>query len=53
METYRWFWGVLTFGTLAWYSLVTLYVAIKGVTDIRQMLGNLASGESPVSAPPE
>lgn len=43
METYRLFWGILTFGTLVWYSLVTLYVAIKGVTDIRQMLGNLAS----------
>jgi hypothetical protein len=44
MENYRLFWGALTFITLAWYSTVTVYVAIKGLTDIRTMLAKLSSG---------
>ena len=46
MDAYRWFWGILTFGTLAWYSTVTLFVAVKGLTDIREMLGKLGSTSS-------
>ena len=45
MEGYRWFWGILTFVTLAWYSSVTLYVSYKGLFDIRDMLRKLSSGE--------
>ena len=44
METYHWFWGILTFATLVWYSTITVYIAFKGVTDIRQMLEKLSSG---------
>ena len=38
------FWKFLTWACLAWYSTITLVVAIKGVTDIRDMLRNLARG---------
>jgi hypothetical protein len=53
METYRWIWGILTFGTFAWCGLVTVYVAIKGVADIRNMLSSLGGGASSISAPPD
>jgi hypothetical protein len=43
MEIYHWFWGILLFATLAWYSTVTVFVAFKGVTDIRTMLSKLNS----------
>ncbi len=36
------FWLILTVAALLWYSIVTVYVAIKGVGDIRQMLKNLS-----------
>lgn len=35
------FWLILTVAALLWYSIVTIYVSIKGAGDIRQMLGNL------------
>lgn len=35
------FWLLLTIAAVAWYSLVTIYVSLKGVTDIKEMLGNL------------
>ncbi len=38
----HWFWGLLTLACLVWYSTVTIYVAIKGAGDIRQMLRRLA-----------
>lgn len=38
----RTFWLLLTMTAMIWYIFVTLYVAFKGVTDIREMLGNLA-----------
>lgn len=34
----KWFWLVLTVAALLWYSGVTIYVAIRGAADIRQML---------------
>jgi hypothetical protein len=37
------FWGSLTLAVLVWYSTVTVYVAIKGVGDIRGMLRRLSS----------
>lgn len=42
------FWLILTVAALLWYSIVTVYVAIKGVGDIRQMLKSLSTtfGES-------
>jgi hypothetical protein len=35
------FWGILTLTVLVWYSTITVYVAIRGVMDIKQMLRNL------------
>ena len=38
----HWFWLLLTAACVIWYSTITVYVAIKGVTDIREMLAALA-----------
>jgi len=38
----HWFWGAITLICLAWYSTVTVYVAIKGARDIRNMLRRLS-----------
>jgi hypothetical protein len=38
----HWFWGLLTLACLVWYSTITIYVAIKGAGDIRQMLRRLS-----------
>lgn len=35
------FWGLLTLAVLVWYSTITVYVAIRGVADIKQMLRKL------------
>jgi len=35
------FWLILIIGCLAWYSTITVYVAFKGIYDIRDMLANL------------
>jgi len=43
MLTNHWFWGGLTLAVLAWYSTVTLYVAVQGAKDIRQMLHELSA----------
>ena len=42
MLTNHWFWGALTIACLAWYSTITVYIAIKGVGDIRSMLRRLS-----------
>lgn len=47
----HWFWWLITAAVMIWYSTITVYVAIKGVTDIRTMLSHLgamkaADGES-------
>lgn len=36
------FWYILTMAAVLWYSFVTAYVAVKGVGDIKGMLGRLA-----------
>lgn len=51
MLTHHPFWGILMLAVLAWYSTVTIYVAVRGVVDIKQMLRKLketnsASGEA-------
>lgn len=38
----RWFWWLLTMACLLWYATVTVYVAIRGVRDIRGMLQRLS-----------
>lgn len=42
MLTDNWFWGALTLACLVWYSTITIYVAIKGAGDIREMLRRLS-----------
>jgi hypothetical protein len=36
------FWLCLIIAALAWYSCVTVYVAIKGAADIKRMLKRLS-----------
>ena len=39
----HWFWWALTMACVVWYSTITVYVAIKGAGDIRNMLARLAN----------
>jgi len=41
----HWFWGAVTLLCLTWYSTVTIYVAIRGVGDIRSMLRRLSDSQ--------
>ena len=43
MLTNHWFWGCLTLAVLAWYCTVTLYVAVQGAKDIKQMFRDLSA----------
>jgi hypothetical protein len=36
------FWWLLTMACVIWYLTITVYVAIKGATDIKEMLKRLA-----------
>lgn len=38
----RTLWLVLVLACLAWYSTVTVYVAVRGAVDIRGMLARLS-----------
>jgi len=42
----HWFWSLTTLAVLVWYSTVTIYVAVKGTLDIRQMLRRLKEGKN-------
>jgi hypothetical protein len=35
------FWWLITMAVVAWYSTITIYVAIKGSFDVKHMLENL------------
>ena len=37
----HWFWWTLTAACVVWYSTITVYVAIKGAADIKNMLARL------------
>jgi hypothetical protein len=37
----HWFWWALSMACVIWYSTITVYVAIKGAGDIKQMLARL------------
>ena len=37
----HWFWWALTAACVIWYSTITVYVAIKGAKDIKNMLARL------------
>jgi hypothetical protein len=43
------FWWLLTIACVAWYSTVTVYVAIRGASDIKKMLAHLGK-DSPERA---
>lgn len=43
----RWMWGGLILVVLLWYSTVTVYVAVKGIGDIRSMLKALGARKGP------
>lgn len=51
MELYRWFWSLLTIAALAWYSTITLYVAYRGLIDIKDMLRKLSAGSFDPDSP--
>ena len=36
------FWWLLAMACVVWYSTITIYVAIKGIADIRHMLQRLS-----------
>jgi hypothetical protein len=37
----HWFWLLLTVACVVWYSTITVYVSIKGASDIKNMLARL------------
>lgn len=39
------FWWLLTWACVVWYSTLTLYVAVKGLADIKNMLSHLKRPE--------
>ena len=39
------FWGLLTLAVLVWYSTITVYVAVRGTADIKEMLRRLRRGQ--------
>jgi len=43
----HWFWWALTMACVIWYSTVTVYVAIKGSSDIKNMLARLGKDRKP------
>lgn len=50
----HWFWFLLTVACLAWYATITVFVAVRGVQDIRQMLQRLGRpDDAPAAQSPE
>jgi hypothetical protein len=47
------FWWLLTMACVVWYSTITVYVAIRGAADIKEMLTRLrdGAGEPPHNSP--
>lgn len=43
--TEHWFWGLLLVAVMAWYSIITVYIAVRGSLDIRGMLKRLRDRE--------
>jgi hypothetical protein len=39
------FWWLLTWTCVVWYSTLTLYVAVRGLADIKKMLAQLQRPE--------
>ncbi|MBI5095076.1 MAG: hypothetical protein HZB26_21905 [Candidatus Hydrogenedentes bacterium] len=47
------FWVVVAVICVAWYTVVTVYVAVRGASDIRGMLARLKATESGAAPPVE
>jgi hypothetical protein len=43
------FWWLVTLGVVVWYSTITIYVAVKGTLDIKDMLRTLRARETPAT----
>jgi len=43
------FWWLVTLGVVVWYSTITIYVAVKGTLDIKDMLRTLRARETPTA----
>jgi len=41
----HWFWLIMTAACVIWYSTITVYVAIKGASDIKSMLHRLSRSD--------
>jgi hypothetical protein len=41
----HWFWWLVTAAVVVWYSSVTVYVAVRGVLDIKHMLARLGKAQ--------
>ena len=42
----HWFWWAMSAACVVWYSTITVYAAVKGVFDIRNMLRRLAEKQN-------
>lgn len=49
----HWFWLAMTAAVLVWYSVITVYVAVRGAFDIKEMLGNLGRLQKEQESSPE
>ena len=47
----HWFWYLLVVAVMIWYSTITIYVAIRGALDIKQMLARLGKNRDDEQAP--
>ncbi len=48
LETHGHFlWWLVTAAVVIWYSTITIYVAIRGTADVREMLKNLSERKQP------
>jgi hypothetical protein len=47
----HWFWFLLTVACVAWYSTITVYVAIRGAFDIKGMLARLSDKQKREAGP--
>lgn len=49
MQTFKemlgehWVWGTVMIAVLVWYSTITIYIAIRGAFDVKDMLAELGS----------
>lgn len=42
----HWFWWLMTMACVVWYSTITVYVAIRGAFDIKNMLARLGRNQT-------